>query len=91
MSLTAATLTLTTLATTNASPTPTPTTIQLHLARKPRRKGVRWADDTVDNEHLGKKSSKICCVYHKPRSFGESSDESGGEDCGDANCHHSPL
>ena len=24
----------------------------------PRRPGIRWADDTVDNEHMGKKSSK---------------------------------
>jgi hypothetical protein len=31
----------------------------------------------VDNEHMKKKSSKKCCIFHKPRSFGESdSDES---------------
>ncbi|KAL9940458.1 hypothetical protein V8E36_001163 [Tilletia maclaganii] len=42
-----------------------------------QRRRVVWADDTVDNEHLGKKSSKICCIYHKPRAFDESdSDES---------------
>jgi hypothetical protein len=39
--------------------------------------GVTWHDDVVDNEHMNKKSSKACCIFHKPRSFGESdSDES---------------
>uniref|UniRef100_V5EXZ7 Type 1 phosphatases regulator n=2 Tax=Kalmanozyma brasiliensis (strain GHG001) TaxID=1365824 RepID=V5EXZ7_KALBG len=37
---------------------------------------VVWTDSTVDNEHLGKKKSKICCIYHKPKAFDESSDES---------------
>ncbi|KAG9311819.1 phosphatase inhibitor-domain-containing protein [Chiua virens] len=30
----------------------------------------------VDNEGCGKKKSKICCIYHKPRQFDESSSES---------------
>mmetsp|Transcript_26990 Transcript_26990/g.37676 ORF Transcript_26990/g.37676 Transcript_26990/m.37676 type:complete len:129 (+) Transcript_26990:37-423(+) len=43
-------------------------------------KGIEWTKDTVDNEFLNKKSSKICCVYHKPRRFDESdSDESDYE------------
>ena len=29
-----------------------------------RRKKVTWTEDTVDNEHLNKKSSKICCIFH---------------------------
>ncbi|CAO1616776.1 unnamed protein product [Parajaminaea phylloscopi] len=36
---------------------------------------VVWSDDTVDNEGLGRKKSKICCIYHKPRAFDESSSE----------------
>jgi len=48
---------------------------------EPRR--VQWAADVIDNEHLNKKSSKICCVYHKPRAFGESSTESGSSDMSD--------
>eukprot|EP00038_Savillea_parva_P003880 m.131336 g.131336 ORF g.131336 m.131336 type:complete len:155 (+) comp11310_c0_seq2:95-559(+) len=40
---------------------------------------IQWAEGTIDNEHLGKKSSKCCCIYHKPRAFGESSDESDYE------------
>lgn len=42
-------------------------------------KRVEWSSDTVDNEHLGRRSSK-CCVYEKPRAFGESSSESENED-----------
>ncbi|RIA92527.1 phosphatase inhibitor-domain-containing protein [Glomus cerebriforme] len=36
---------------------------------------VKWDDAVVDNEGLGRKKSKICCIYHKPRIFGESSDD----------------
>ncbi|KAI4837959.1 protein phosphatase inhibitor 3 [Plasmodium brasilianum] len=38
------------------------------------QKMVRWDDSTVDNENAQKKSSKVCCIYHKPKNFGESSD-----------------
>ncbi|ORY94991.1 phosphatase inhibitor-domain-containing protein [Syncephalastrum racemosum] len=41
--------------------------------RRPR--AIRWDDNVVDNEHMGKKKSKICCIYHKPRAVGESSSE----------------
>jgi len=34
----------------------------------------------VDNEGAGKKSSKICCIYHKPKAFDESSDEDDSSD-----------
>ena len=27
------------------------------------RKRVTWTEDTVDNEHMGKKKSNICCIY----------------------------
>ncbi|EXJ54667.1 hypothetical protein A1O7_10008 [Cladophialophora yegresii CBS 114405] len=40
----------------------------------PRRR-IQWAEDVVDNEGLGRKSSKVCCIYHKERAFGESSSE----------------
>lgn len=44
-------------------------------AREPPRR-IRWAEDVVNNEGMGKKKSKVCCIYHKPRAVGESSDES---------------
>ncbi|KAI0997756.1 hypothetical protein K3495_g10433 [Podosphaera aphanis] len=37
---------------------------------------IQWDESVVDNEGLGRKSSKVCCIYHAPRAFGESSDES---------------
>lgn len=51
----------------------------LRRVENPPRRHVEWSGDTVDNEHLDKKSSKICCVYHKPKAFDESSDESDYE------------
>ncbi|MDI1487372.1 MAG: Type 1 phosphatases regulator ypi1 [Ramalina farinacea] len=42
-------------------------------ARRPR---IQWAEDVVDNEGLGRKRSKVCCIYHAPHPVGESSSES---------------
>lgn len=59
---------------------------------------MHWTDDVVDNEHMNKKKSKICCIFHPQREFGEcssdsdsglsdsSSDESGDER--DRPCNH---
>ncbi|KAM8952462.1 E3 ubiquitin-protein ligase PPP1R11 [Pelodytes ibericus] len=56
--------------------------------RKPDKK-VEWTCDTVDNENLGRRSSKCCCIYEKQRAFGESSTESEDEDdecCDSSHC-----
>eukprot|EP01016_Furgasonia_blochmanni_P045343 TRINITY_DN6375_c0_g1_i3.p1 TRINITY_DN6375_c0_g1~~TRINITY_DN6375_c0_g1_i3.p1 ORF type:complete len:123 (+),score=14.30 TRINITY_DN6375_c0_g1_i3:148-516(+) len=50
----------------------TPKITVLKLKPKPRR-SVQWVADTVDNEHMNKKKSNICCIYHKPKEDGESS------------------
>lgn len=42
---------------------------------KPTNK-VRWTEDVVDNENMDKKKSKICCIFHPQREFGELSSES---------------
>ncbi|KAJ6507701.1 phosphatase inhibitor-domain-containing protein [Mycena vitilis] len=55
----------------------------LHLTggRRPRqRQRVQWTEDVVDNEGCGRKSSKICCIYHKPKPFDESSSEESSSD-----------
>merc|ERR1719379_3168630 len=62
-------------------------TLTLYPPKKPKKK-LKWSEDTVDNENLGRKKSK--------KRFDESSDESdssdsdddgcGHEDCGDENC-----
>ena len=54
--------------------------------KKLDRKQVSWTQETVDNEHLGKKKSKCCCVYVKPKKFGESDTES--EDEADDDCRN---
>ncbi|KAI0342620.1 hypothetical protein BDW22DRAFT_1330162 [Trametopsis cervina] len=49
-------------------------------ARERNRPRVVWREDVVDNEHAGKKSSKICCIYHKPKRYDESSSEESSSD-----------
>lgn len=41
---------------------------------------VSWDSDVINNEGLGRKSSKRCCIFHKQRAFGESSTESSDND-----------
>ncbi|KAJ7017510.1 phosphatase inhibitor-domain-containing protein [Mycena alexandri] len=58
----------------------------LHLRGGPRRtrQQLAWDDDVVDNEGCGRKSSKICCIYHKPKNFDESSDEDSSDSDSDS-------
>jgi len=60
-----------------------PDRVTLRLVpRRPQRKGVRWTNETVDNEGLGRKSSKKCCIFHKRRQFGDwSDDEDSDAEC----------
>ncbi|KAF9643766.1 hypothetical protein BDM02DRAFT_1321104 [Thelephora ganbajun] len=62
----------------------------LRLRGGPRSKpAVVWREDVIDNEDMGKKSSKICCIYHKTRNFGESSSEESSSDSdSDSECDH---
>jgi protein phosphatase 1 regulatory subunit 11 len=41
---------------------------------------VHWDDNVVNNEGLNRKKSNKCCIYHRPKAFDESSDESSGSD-----------
>ncbi len=60
-----------------SSGTSTGEPLVLHLRGRP---GVRWTEETIDNEHMNKKSSKRCCIFHKVKKFAESdSDESDEE------------
>jgi len=52
----------------------------LRLRAEPaEERHIQWAEDVIDNEGMGKKSSKVCCVYHKPRPYDQSSDESSSD------------
>jgi len=66
-------------------------TLRLRAEPSPRRR-IRWADDVIDNEGMGKKSSKVCCIYHKPRVVGESSsdDDSDSSSSSDSNSDSEP-
>ncbi|KAL7527608.1 hypothetical protein ACHAWF_002246 [Thalassiosira exigua] len=54
----------------------------LRLSLRPRSH-VTWEEGVVNNEGLGRKSSKRCCIFHKQRAFGESSTESSEDSSGD--------
>lgn len=61
--------------------------LHLRLKKPKSRKKVKWTNDTVDNESMGKKKSKCCCVYEKPRVFGESSSEDDSDECDSCRGH----
>lgn len=35
----------------------------IRVNQAPRRR-VTWTEDTVDNEHMNKRKSNICCIWH---------------------------
>ena len=43
------------------------------------QKRVKFSEEVVDNEGMGRKSSKCCCVYHKPHTYDQSSDSSDSD------------
>lgn len=50
--------------------------LRLHGGSRRHHRGqVEWEDTVVDNEGCGRRSSKICCIYHRQKRFDESSDE----------------
>ena len=52
------------------------------------RRGVQWTEETVDNEHLGRKSSKKCCIFHKPKADPrDSTDDSSDSSDEDVNAY----
>jgi protein phosphatase 1 regulatory subunit 11 len=73
-----ATVTITETAASTASATETADQVlRLTLTSRP---SVRWDENVEDNEGLGRKSSKRCCIFHKQRAFGESSTDSSAEE-----------
>jgi hypothetical protein len=58
------------------------------LKIKPNKK-VTWTEDTVDNEHMGKKKSKsricllkiVCCIFKKPILNPDDPDSSSCDSC----------
>ena len=73
------TSTTTTMVTAQKSTEEPPTLV---LSLRPRS-NVTWDEGVINNEGLGRKSSKRCCIFHKQRAFGESSTESSEDQSGD--------
>jgi len=67
------TVTTTTTTTTTAEPR-----LILRLRAPPR--SVAWDASVVDNEHMNKRKSKKCCIFHKQRPFDESDSEREDDD-----------
>ncbi|XP_063702085.1 E3 ubiquitin-protein ligase PPP1R11 [Culicoides brevitarsis] len=68
-----------TVAPTDEADTSSEPVLRLRLQKPKNDKKVQWTTETVDNEDMNKKKSKCCCIYVKPRQFGESSSESEDE------------
>lgn len=63
-------------------------TLRLKLKKGAEKKKIQWTEDTVDNEGLGKKKSKCCCQYKKPRAnLDESSGDESDDGCGSCPGH----
>lgn len=52
---------------------------EIIMLKLKEKKNVHWKEGTVNNENMGKRKSKICCIYHKPRLNPD--DSSSDESC----------
>uniref|UniRef100_A0AC34F782 Protein phosphatase 1 regulatory subunit 11 n=1 Tax=Panagrolaimus sp. ES5 TaxID=591445 RepID=A0AC34F782_9BILA len=76
-----------TIVVTEETPTSSVTEEVIRLGdQEAARPHVQWATSTVDNENMGKKSSKCCCIYKKKKKWDESS-SSEDSDCETGHCH----
>ncbi|KAI8897927.1 phosphatase inhibitor-domain-containing protein [Globomyces pollinis-pini] len=56
-------------------------TILLHSDSATSQRVVHFEEGIIDNEHLDRKKSKICCIFRKPYNPNDSSsDESSSDD-----------
>ncbi|KAK4496497.1 hypothetical protein PRZ48_012477 [Zasmidium cellare] len=71
------------LQTDSSGPSIPSATLRLRAEPEPQRR-IQWAEDVIDNEGMGKKSSKVCCIYHKPNEPGDSDSESDSSSSDDS-------
>lgn len=70
---------------TSAGPSIPIATLRLRAAQPQESRRIQWAEDVIDNEGMGKKKSKVCCIYHRPKEPGESdSDSDSSSSSGDS-------
>ena len=58
-----------------------PEKVETHYLALKLPKKVKWSEDTIDNEHMGKKKSNICCIYHRPKLSPDDPDTSSCDSC----------
>ena len=59
-------------------------TIEVVILRiRAKSKQVTWHESVIDNEHMNKKKSNKCCIFHRRNECYESSDESSDYDTSD--------
>ena len=59
-------------------------TIEVLILRiRAKSKQVTWHESVIDNEHMNKKKSNKCCIFHMQNECYESSDESSDYDISD--------
>ena len=39
--------------------------VQLLILTIPHKKKVTWHESVIDNEHMNKRKSNKCCIFHK--------------------------
>ncbi|KAJ9642563.1 Type 1 phosphatases regulator ypi1 [Coniosporium apollinis] len=66
-----------------------PVTLRLRVEPVEERH-IQWAEDVIDNEGMGKKSSKVCCIYHKPHAVDESSGSDSSDSSSDSDSDSEP-
>ncbi|AMD22343.1 HGR004Cp [Eremothecium sinecaudum] len=50
------------------------------LTNKGHKSKVRWDEKVIDNEHMNKKKTKICCIFHPQQNFEDTEEEEREED-----------
>lgn len=70
----------TTMTLTEVHTEPSTSSVEILRLTLRARPTVRWDEAVEDNEGMGRKSSKRCCIFHKQRDFGESSTDSSADE-----------
>ena len=55
--------------------------VQLLILTIPQKKKVTWHESVIDNEHMNKRKSKKCCIFHKYQEcYGSSEEDTSDSD-----------
>ena len=53
---------------------------ELLILKIRKKKKVTWHKSVIDNEHMNKRKSNICCIFHKKQEFCDSSSDEDTSD-----------